>query len=192
VKSNYSVSKENFDSLLNWLSTDRDEAGSRFEQIREGLIRYFRLKGCHEPEVLADESMNRVTARIDSLDLTTGAKPISVFYGFAAQVFLEYSRSDNRRIVQLIDSFDKASGESIEIAVNDGLDCLRKCLNSLAISDGKLIVEYYSEEKQAKFELRRKLAIQNEMAIGTLQTKIHRIKRVLRPCVEKCMTGENV
>lgn len=192
MKTDYAISKENFDKLLSWLSPDRDEAGSRFERIREGLIRYFRLKGCHEPEPLADESMNRVTTRIDSLDLMTGAKPSSVFYGFAAKVFLEYARSDKRRIVQLTEDFDRASKDLMDVNADYRLDCLRSCLNKIADADGKLIVEYYSEEKQAKFELRRKLAQKNELAMGALQTKIHRLKRVLRPCIEKCLTGGGV
>lgn len=64
MKINHEVAKENFDKLLEWLSENRDEAGLRFEQIRTGLIRFFRLKGCHESELLADESMNRVIRRI--------------------------------------------------------------------------------------------------------------------------------
>jgi hypothetical protein len=65
-------------------------------------------------------------------------------------------------------------------------------MNGLSGLDGKLIVEYYSQEKQAKFEARRQMARQKEMAMGALHTKIHRIKGVLRPCVEKCMSGKRL
>jgi DNA-directed RNA polymerase specialized sigma24 family protein len=192
VKINHEVAKENFDKLLDWLSHDRDEAGLRFEQIRDGLIRYFRLKGCHEPETLADESMNRVIKRIDTLDLMTGASSTSLFYGFANKVFLEYFRSDKKRTVQLSEAFEHISIGSAHIATNVAVDCLRECLNDLNILDGKLIVEYYSEEKQAKFELRRQLAMKKEMAMGALHTKIHRIKGILRPCVENCMNKKRL
>lgn len=186
------VAKENFDKLLDWLSPDRDVAGIRFERIRDGLIRYFRLKGCHEPELLADESMNRVINRIDTLDLMTGASPTSLFYGFAGKVFLEYLRTEKNRHIQLSDAFERVLVRAARSSSNVAIDCLRECMNDLNIFDGKLIIEYYSEDKRAKFELRRQIAFQNEMAMGTLHTRIHRIKGTLRPCVEKCMSKKNI
>lgn len=192
MKINHEVAKENFDKLLDWLSHDRDEAGVRFEQIRGGLNRYFRLKGCHEPELLADESMNRVIKRIDTLDLATGASPSSIFYGFANKVFFEYLRSEKQRTVQLSESFDRVFIGIGQPSSDLAVDCLRQCMNGLNVLDGRLIVEYYSEEKQAKFEVRRQIARQKEMAMGALHTKIHRIKGILRPCVEKCLSNKDV
>jgi DNA-directed RNA polymerase specialized sigma24 family protein len=192
VKINHEVAKENFDKLLDWLSHDRDEAGARFEQIRDGLIRYFRLKGCHEPESLADESMNRVIKRIDELDLMTGVSPATLFYGFANKVFLEYYRSDKKRTVQLSEAFEHVSIGAAHVTADFAVDCLRECLNDLNMLDGKLIVDYYSKEKQAKFEIRRKMALQNDIAMGALHTRIHRIKGVLRPCVENCMNKKRL
>lgn len=192
MKINHEVAKENFDKLLDWLSRDRDEAGERFEQIRGGLIRYFHLKGCHEPELLADESMNRVIKRINDLDLMTGASHTSVFYGFANKVFLEYLRTEKRRTIQLNDAFDLVFVGSAKLSADMAIDCLRECVNDLNFLDGKLIIEYYSEDKQAKVEARREIAVQNEMAMGTLHTRVHRIKGALRPCVEKCMSKKNI
>lgn len=192
MKINHEVAKESFDTLLDWLSNDRDEAGARFEQIRDGLIRYFRLKGCHEPELLADETMNRVIRRIDELDLKTGASPTSIFYGFASKVFLEYIRTEKNRSIQIDETFESVFVQTVPPSSDAAIDCLRECMNDLDLVDGKLIVEYYSEEKQAKFELRRQIAAQNEIAMGTLHTRIHRIKGTLRPCVEKCMSKKDV
>lgn len=192
MKIHHEVAKENFDKLLEWLSGNRDEAGLRFEQIRDGLIRYFRLKGCHEPELLADESMNRVIRRIDELDLKTGANPTSIFYGFANKVFLEFLRTEKNRSIQIDDTFERSFARSGHSRSDVAIDCLRECLNGLNVLDGRLIVEYYSEEKQAKFELRRQIAVQNEIAMGTLHTKIHRIKGTLRPCVERCLSKKDI
>lgn len=191
MKINHEVAKENFDKLLNWLSPDRHAAGIRFEQIRDGLIRYFRIKGCHEAEMLADESMNRVIKRINELDLMTGAAPTSIFYGFANKVFLEYVRSEKTRTIQLNDAFELTFVGSAQLPVDMAIDCLRQCMNDLHNSDEQLIIEYYSEDKQAKFELRRQIAVNKKMAMGALHTKIHRIKGTLRPCVEKCMSKKS-
>lgn len=187
VRLNHEVAQEDFDKLLDWLAHNRDEAGVRFEQIRQGLTRYFRLKGCHDPELLADESMNRVINRIDTLDLMTGTRPTSIFYGFASKVFLEYLRTEKKRLVQLSDSLEHVFTGPGQFIQNPAIDCLRECMKDLSILDGKLIVDYYSEEKQAKFEARRRMAMEKEMAMGALHSKIHRIKGILRPCVEKCL-----
>lgn len=192
MKLNHDVAKENFDKLLEWLSPDREEAGTRFEQIRDGLIRYFRIKGCHEPEFLADESMSRVIRRIDSLDLSTGVTYSTLFFGFATNVFHEYSRSEKKRMLQFSDAFERVSANSVSITPDFAVDCLHKCLADLNFHDSKLLVEYYREDKQVKFAYRRQLATQNEMAMGALHTKIHRLKNVLRPCVEKCMSEKSL
>lgn len=192
MKLNHEVAKENFDKLLDWLSHDRDEAGVRFEQIRDGLVRYFRLKGCHEPETLADESMNRVIRRIDTLDLTKNAKPSTIVYGFAANVFLEYYRSEKKRTLQLSDTFEVGSARCPIATTDTSVECLRQCLSNLDNIDVALIVEYYSQEKQSKTNVRRQLAMQNNITIGTLHTRIHRIKGILRPCVEECVNKERL
>ena len=187
VKTNYDVAQKDFDKLLNCLSDDREEAGARFEKIRGGLVRYFRLKGCHEPEALADESMNRVINRIDKLDLSQRSKFDSLFYGFASMVFLEYLRKEKKRFIQLSEIPEQASHTDGHLHEDLALDCLRKCLKDLNASDGTLLVKYYSEGNKANLKAREQLAIQNEMEIGALQTKIHRIKKVLRPCIERCL-----
>lgn len=192
MKLNHEVAKENFDKLLDWLSDDRSEAGIQFEKIRDGLIRVFRIKGCHEPETLADESMNRVIRRIDTLDLTRNVKPSTIFYGFACNVFLEYCRSEKKRTLQLSNTYEVESATCPIATTNAAIKCLRQCLNNLDRLDRSLIVEYYSQEKQAKINVRRQLAMQNDITIGTLHTRIHRIKGILRPCVEECVNKERL
>lgn len=185
-----SISRENFDKLLEWLSADRDGAAAQFEQIRTGLIRFFRLKGCSDPEMLADETMDRVTKRIDSLNLSTAKTPGPVFYGFATKVFLEYMRTEKLRTVQIGDDFGHVSSQTADGPENVGLDCLRKCLASIPDADGRLIVTYYTREKQENLELRRQLAQTNDLAMGALQTKVYRLKKTLRPCIEKCIKSK--
>lgn len=186
MKISQEFAKENFDKVLEWLSTDRDEAGARFENIRDGLIRYFRLKGCHDAETLADESMNRVIKRIDTLDLTTGASKPSIFYGFARNVFREFIRFEKNRTIQLNEELKQTLVGSVMFSENPAIDCLRECVSHLDILDGKLIVDYYIEVGQSKVSARQQLALHNELTIGALHTRIHRIKGILRPCVEKC------
>ncbi len=39
------LTQEDFDALLKWFSPNREEAGGKYEKIREGLIRYFHSRG---------------------------------------------------------------------------------------------------------------------------------------------------
>lgn len=190
MKINQEVDKGNFDRMLEWLSVDRSDPGASFERIRAGLIRFFRIKGAHDPETLADETMNRVINRFDSLDTSTGVNPTTIFYGFANKVFLEFLRTEKRRMVQFGDDTQLGIAGTYELPVDPALDCLRSCLGALKKWDGNLIVEYYSENPESKVDSRLQLAQLNQMTMTALQTKIHRIKGILRPCIEKCIDSD--
>ena len=87
MKKDLTLTQEDFDSLLGWLSSDRDEAGVLYEKIREGLIRFFRFRGCDDPSTLADETINRVALKVNTFDSAKDVKTITYFYGFASNVF---------------------------------------------------------------------------------------------------------
>lgn len=192
MKINQDITNVNFERLLEWLSSDRDEAGVRFEQVRVGLTRFFRIKGCYDPETLADEVMNRVIRRIDTLDLSTGVSPTSVFHGFATNVFREYVRSDKNRIMQFLDKLEQPYVSPTSSSANPDIDCLNECVGNLNIRDRKLIVEYYGEDGQLKINARRQLAEHFELTVGALHTRVHRIRGILRPCLEKCIKVGNI
>lgn len=175
-----------FDGLLKWLSPDQDEAGKTYEYIRAGLMRYFRFKGCRNDEELADETINRVAKKLPEMDLTTGNKPITYFYGFAANIFLEELRS-NKREVEL-EAIPPVK-QPIDASENEGLkfDCLDYCLGKLEPIDKELLIDYYRKDRSEKFEYRKKLAENLNLSIGTLHVKVHRLRQVLRICVEKCI-----
>ena len=63
-------------------------------------------------------------------------------------------------------------------------------MKKLPETDGKLIVQYYSEKKTAKIKLRRKMAVEMESNPGTLHTKIYRIRNTLKKCIHKCLNGK--
>ena len=64
MKKHSEITQKDFEGLLDWLAPDREEAGKKYEEIRDGLIRFFRFKGCNDPEFLADETINRVASKI--------------------------------------------------------------------------------------------------------------------------------
>lgn len=189
MKKDFALTQEHFDNLLSWLSPNRKQAGDKYEEIRTGLIRFFRIKGCSNPEILADETINRVAAKVHTFNFDKGVKTITYFYGFAAKIFLEYLAQTRRREVQLEPNLRLEVKHVVYFADSheQNYDCLDDCLAKLSLDESKLIITYYGEEKSAKFELRKKLAENLNLKPGALHTKIHRIRNVLKKCVEQCL-----
>src|SRR5687768_18014810 len=66
-----------FDRLLTWLDPDPDRAGQLYESIRWRLIAILASRGCHIPEELADDVIDRVARRVKDIEATyTGDKAI--------------------------------------------------------------------------------------------------------------------
>lgn len=182
MKKQFGLAEENFNDLLNWFSTNREEAGKKYEEIRNGLIRFFYLKGCAGAEDLADEVINRVATKLPVLDLSGSVKPINLFYGFASNISLEYFNHQKTREIELNDDLHLAAKETVAKKQN----CLEHCLAKLPDEDGDLIVEYFCVEKAEKLERRRNLMEKMQLSVSAFQIKIHRLKMKLRECMEKC------
>ena len=75
---------------------------------------------------------------------------------------------------------------------NKNQHCLEQCLAKLSADDSDLIVEYFCLEKSEKIEHRRNLAEKLQMEMGAIHTKIHRLKKTLRQCIEKCMAKNSL
>ena len=180
--------REDFENLLGWLSTDREHAGKLYEEIRQGLIRYFRFRGCSEEDILADETMNRVASKVLNFTSDKNVETINFFYGFARNIYREYLLR-RRREVEFNPTLNYNLSnyqEKFDIE-EERHKCLENCLKKLPETDGKLIVQYYSEKKTAKIKLRRKMAEDLESSPGTLHTKVYRIRNTLKKCIHKCL-----
>jgi len=187
-----SLKEQDFNNLLNWLSTDREESGRKYEQIRLGLVRFFRFRGCNDPATLADETINRVASKIDRYE-ESSAGPISIFRGFASKIYLEY-RTKIKMEVQLDadlpfhDPFaevDVDKKESLHV-------CLESCLNTLDPVENEMVVSYYNNDKTSRFESRRAMAENLRINMGTLHTRVFRVRSTLKRCIERCLASSNV
>ncbi len=177
------VKQNEFDALLEWLSEDREDAGTKYEKIRQGLIRFFYFKGCRNGEDLADETIKRVSGKLSTLDLSTGNKQITIFYGFASNVFMEEMKRLKREV-----SIDRDFPLEAPKNNEERQSCLDKCLLRLSESDRILVLEYYSKTNIAKVEHHRKLSEERGLSANSLYIKVHRLRKSLKTCVEKCMS----
>ncbi|GAC1397689.1 MAG: hypothetical protein NVSMB56_12720 [Pyrinomonadaceae bacterium] len=172
------ITQENFDKLLAWLDPDRETAGRKYETIRQRLIKIFACRGCYEAEDLADETINRVTLKIQDVSASYVGEPALYFYGVANKIYLESFRKPHPEIKLVIKEEPKIEHE---------YDCLEKCLQQLNFEQRQLILDYYQDEKSAKIDHRRQLAEKMAIAPNALRIKAHRIRHSLQQCVQKCV-----
>ncbi|HKO98898.1 MAG TPA: hypothetical protein VJU86_17995 [Pyrinomonadaceae bacterium] len=176
------LTPESFEALLAWLHPQREEAGKKYEYIRLRLIKMFACRGCSEPEDLADESINRVIAKLGDIQSYFQGDPALYFYGVANKVHLEYLR--RRPTPTLPPPRDDA--ETIE----KEYECLEKCIQKLTPANRDLVIQYYQQEKRAKIEHRKQLAEHFGIALNALRIRAHRIRTTLQQCVRDCRHKE--
>ncbi|MEW6209419.1 MAG: hypothetical protein AB1631_13700 [Acidobacteriota bacterium] len=179
VKKDWLLTQEAFDNLLVWLDPDREQAGQKYEEIRNKLIRIFARRGCAIAEELTDETINRVTRKAVEIAQSYVGDPALYFYGVAQNVFLEYVKKPS-------DAPAPIEPEQSEEKERRAL-CLDLCIDRLDPESRDIILQYYSDEKRAKIDRRREMARRLGITINTLRTRAHRIKAVLQQCVGDCL-----
>jgi DNA-directed RNA polymerase specialized sigma24 family protein len=178
MKKNWVLSEELFEALLSWLDPDREQAGRKYEEIREKLIKVLSSRGCNEPEDVADEAINRVTEKLRTLDSKSDGDRIRYFFAVGYRVFLEHRR---KKPVSLPPDIGNP-GDRERVYT-----CLDGCMDQLPGDHRKLILQYYHEQGRAKIEHRRKLADVLNIAPNALRIKAYRIRLALQKCVEECL-----
>lgn len=179
MNKNWVLTHESFEALLAWLDADREEAGRKYENIRRRLIKIFACRGCCAPEDLADESINRVTSKLEGIENSFRGDPALYFYGVANKVHLEYLR--RRPTPPLPPPREDTDNIEKEYA------CLEKCIQELTPANRELVLQYYQEDKRAKIEHRKQLADQLGIALNALRIRAHRIRTALQQCVRSCV-----
>ena len=181
MKKDWVPSQEAFDTLLNWLDPDRERAGQKYETIRLRLIKIFACRGCSAPEDLADESINRVTSKIEELVKTYVGDPTLYFFGVANNLHLEYVKQNR---VTRQGPFVQPLVEEKDTRI---YDCLEDCMSRLSAKKRDLLVRYYREDRRTKINERMQLAREWGVGINALRIRAHRIRVPLQKCVESCM-----
>ena len=175
------ITEEEFESLLSWLHPDRDEAGRKYELIRASLVRIFVSKGFNDAEDLADQSINRVMARLAEIREGYVGEPARYFFGVARFVSME---ADRRREI----ATDVAPPD-LEIVDSHGpeYDCLLKCLKFLTKQKRELILDYYVYEGHEKIEHHKLMATELGITEGALRGRAFHLRANLEKCIQKCV-----
>jgi DNA-directed RNA polymerase specialized sigma24 family protein len=180
-----------FHRLLGWLDEESDSSGQRYLEIRRRLVLYFDRKNCRSPEELADETLNRVTRRLEEEGAIITDAPAHYCYIVARFVLLESLREQQREAPlddkALLVANPYSSEE--ETAKERRIECLQRCITRLEPANRELIVSYYYGEQRARIENRRAIAATLGVSMNALSIRACRIRDKLEACIKNCLSG---
>ncbi len=180
--------QNNFDALLSLLDADREAAGTKYEELRLRLTRFFDWRGCQSSDELADICLDRVQKKISDGEVIQNVR---AFAATIAQFVYKESLRSTARFTDSIDAEDAAEIISIEsdIIEDDRMKCLESCLSGFDLDDRKLIISYYDTEEKTMIASRKRLAESLSVSINTLRIKVCRLKAKLEKCTKDCCRG---
>lgn len=176
------LTKHNFETLLEWLNTDREIAGQKYETIRFRLKKFFYGRGCTHAEELADETIDRVIKKIDFLQNNYCGEPILYFQAVAKKVFLEYTRKQKEKeLPENLADHSRFDNREIE----DLYSCLTESLNQIPAQQRRFILEYYSGEKKDKMQRCQQISRDKNITYPAMRVQAYRIRNKLQKVFQK-------
>lgn len=179
------LTREKFFSFLQWLNPDIERAGEEYERLRFRLCTFFSQRQCSFADELTDETINRVILKASEEQIESKA---AYCYGVAKNVYREWLRKQRPHLE--IEEAEIAARAPEERSFPH--ECLDKCLRELSPESRSLLLDYFSEEKQAKIELHQRISQSLKMTQTALRMRVMRAKQKLKICIEQCMGLEAV
>jgi hypothetical protein len=180
-----------FTRLLLWLDEGTDSHGERYLEMRRRLVAYFDRRNRPAPDVLADETFDRVSRTLEEAGTIKVTPPARYCYVVARFVLLEDIRrgdrdlpyDETRPMLRPAPSTGAAAGAE---RAQRSLECLTRCLERLKAADRNLIVEYYRDAKRERIDRRRNLAGRLGISMNALGIRAFRLRAGLEACVGSC------
>jgi DNA-directed RNA polymerase specialized sigma24 family protein len=176
-----------FQALLGRLSSNRIEAAEEYEQLRLRLITFFRCRGSRTPEDRADDTLDRVSRRLNQGDYIRSL--FSFVTGVAQLVSKEDSRAARKEAMALLASAAKDDPTPPTDLEQIRVDCVRRCLSKLEPEARELILDYFAEDA-TRILSRRELADKLGLSPVALRIRVHRLRAKLFECTKRCIQQE--
>lgn len=182
------ASDTSFSRLLEWLDDGADSRGERYLEIRQRLVSYFDRRNRPAPDVLADETFDRIARTLEEEGQIRVTPPARYCFVVAKYVLLEDVRRAKRHIpLDETRALPTQGGRGEEDADRSrALGCLDQCLDRLKPDDRTLIIEYYRDAKKARIDRRRELASAHGLTMNALGIRTWRLRASLETCVTGC------
>jgi translation elongation factor EF-G len=173
---------EEFEKLLAWFHSDPDEAARTFNLTHSRLIKVFGARGCVDSEALADEVLNRVTVRIDTVTKNY-SEPLRCCLGFVENVYREYQR-EQQKILAAKEPPSPRPAEELERED----ECLEHCLEKLTQLERDIFEHYFQGEKRVKINGRKQLAARLRLTANALRIRAHHVRKEMHQCIVMCLS----
>jgi hypothetical protein len=173
------------DEFLSWLSPDREEAGTKYVELKRKLTKYFIRGGCHVPDQLADDTLDRACKNFAEGKVDRSVDPNAYCFGIARNVLREYWRKKQPGALDPDFPFVETEPTWSERE----LACLEKCLAQQNGHDRDLLTSYYEYTGSAKIKKRKEMA-ETGGGMNALRLRVHRTMNILRDCVTTCLRRE--
>ncbi len=171
--------------LLAWLDPDSEKAGEKYEAIRQKLVKFFDWRGAHFPEDCADETLNRVTRKIDEGD---AIQDVATYcHGVARLVFLETLKSPDNKRTDFEELPPLAAAEPTVEEADARQECFNRCLRELPVVSQQVLLQYYQDEKRSKINNRLSLAERLGIPLNALRNRVQRLRDKLEQCIHRCL-----
>jgi DNA-directed RNA polymerase specialized sigma24 family protein len=195
-KGEWKLTAPAFRRLLEWLDEGTNSDGQKYLEIRGRLVDYFDRKRCSSPDDLADETINRVSRRLEEEGMIESETPARYCYIVARFIFMEHLRGEQKE-TSLVDDLGRQSRAGNSAAEADEerqirermLDCLESCVGQLEARDRQIITRYYVGKEKVKIENRRALADSLSITMNALSIRACRIRDKLEVCVKRCLAA---
>jgi DNA-directed RNA polymerase specialized sigma24 family protein len=178
------LSPSAFARLLDRLGPDSESAGLAYEALRRGLVAFFSYRGAATPDECADETLDRLAARLDE---GVDVQDVGRFTrGIARLVLLEHWRRSDARQVGLDERTEPAAAAPSDDTLHE---CLERCLSDLPPDGRTLILEYYVDAGRSRIERRRQIARALGVSETALRNRAQRQRDRLERCITECLAG---
>ncbi len=184
-KTGWTLTAEAFAKLLACLAPDAEKAGEKYEAIRQTLVKFFDWRGAHFPEDCADETLNRVTRKIDEGE--TFQDVATYCHGVARLVFLETLKSPDRKRTDFEELPPLAAAEPEVEEPDARQECFNRCLRELPAESQQALLNYYQDEKRSKINNRLALAERLGIPLNALRNRVQRLRDKLEQCINRCL-----
>ncbi|HMV51812.1 MAG TPA: hypothetical protein PLD20_08525 [Blastocatellia bacterium] len=180
------LTPQDMQAFLNWLAFGGSNHETAYESARRRLIIFFAGRKCHEPEALADRTLDIAMRKL--AQIPSDAHPPAYLMGIAKNI-----HRDELRAAQKLKAFHSAQTVhsvtriQAQAELEGRHSCLEKCLDKLPAEERTMVLGYYSQSKQAKIDKRKELADRHGLSLNALRNRVFRLNQKLAACVTHCL-----
>lgn len=175
---------ESLQRLVDFFSLKDSDVDFSYNELRESLIAFFRLKGDTDPETAMDLTLDRVADKVTQGVEIEDLKKYSI--AVARFIFLERMTCIKREHRAAAEFYSNKIAEQTENDEPDRqMQARRDCFEILADEEKCLLRNYFAELPFSKLNERRfQICAENKISLNNLRLKIFRLRQRLEKCAK--------